>query len=93
MSDSLLSIEASVRTDSGKTYARKLRKAGKIPAVLLDKGKATLLVLEPKWLHKAYKDGKQFNLVLNGESKLVKIQEVQIDALKRSPLHVDLMYA
>lgn len=93
MSENHVTIEAAVREQTGKEYARKLRKAGKIPANLIEKGKSTSLELDPKWLGKAYKDGKQFNLVLNGETKLVKIQEVQLDAVKRMPLHVDLMFA
>ncbi|MFW7378161.1 MAG: hypothetical protein ACOH5I_05090 [Oligoflexus sp.] len=93
MSDSLITIEASVRKDIGKSNNRKLRRSGKIPAVLMEKGRSTLLELDPKWLHRAYQGGKQFNLSLNGETKLVKIQEVQIHPIKRHPLHVDLMYA
>lgn len=93
MSENLVTIEAAVREQTGKEYARKLRKAGKIPANLIEKGKSTNLELDPKWLGKAYKDGKQFNLLLNGETKLVKIQEVHLDAVKRVPLHVDLMFA
>lgn len=93
MSDSLITIEASIRKEAGKSYSRKLRKSGKIPAVLLEKGSSTLLELDPKWLHRAYKTGRQFQLSLNGETKLVKIQEVQVHPVKRFPLHVDLMYA
>ncbi|SME89784.1 hypothetical protein [Pseudobacteriovorax antillogorgiicola] len=93
MSENLVTIEAVVREQTGKEYARKLRKAGKIPANLMEKGKATSLELDPKWLGKAYKEGKKFNLTLNGETKLVVIKEVHLDAIKRMPLHVDLMYA
>ena len=92
MSD-LVTIEAVLRETTGKEYARKLRKAGKIPANLIEKGKSTNLELDPKWLGKAYKSGKQFNLAFNGETKLVKIQEVCLDPVKRVPLHVDLMFA
>jgi large subunit ribosomal protein L25 len=94
MSENLVTIEAEVRKESGKSYARKLRKTGKIPAVLLGKGASTPLELDPKWLHRAYEgEGKLLNLVLNGETKRVKIQEVQIDPIKRFPLHVDLLEA
>jgi len=93
MSDSLITIEASVRKEKGKSSNRKLRKSGRIPAVLLDKGSSTLLDLDPKWLHRAYQGERKFHLTLNGETKLVKIHEVQIHPIKRNPLHVDLMYA
>ena len=91
MSESLISIEAHERKESGKSYARKLRKAGKIPANLMEKGKSTLLELDPKWLHRAYQGERKFELVLNGVSRLVRIQEVQVHAVKRFPIHVDLM--
>lgn len=92
MSENIVTIEASAREGKGKEYARKLRKAGKIPANLIAKSGSTSIELDPKWLGKAYKSGKQFNLVFNGETKLVKIQEVHLDPIKRAPLHVDLMY-
>lgn len=93
MSDSLVTIEASKRSITGKEYARKLRKAGKIPANLMEKGGNTNLELDPKLLGKAYKSTKQFNLSLDGTTKVVKIQEICIDPIKRVPLHVDLVYA
>jgi large subunit ribosomal protein L25 len=93
MSDNLVTIEASVRSGVGKSYSRKLRKSGKIPAVLLGKGQSTSLELDPKWLHRAYQGEKTFNLVLDGETKLVRIHEVQVHPLKRQPIHVDLMLA
>lgn len=89
----LLKIEAKLRDDKGKGYSRRLRLAGKIPAVLLEKGKATSLELESKLLHKAWKDHeRKFDMVLNGSTKTVFIKELQIDAIKRFPLHIDLMY-
>ena len=94
MSDELIKIEASVREKTGKEYARALRKKGLIPANLIVKGGQNKnLELDPKWLGRAYKEGRQFNLVLGGETKLVKIQEVCLDPIKRVALHVDLMYA
>ncbi len=93
MSDNLVTIEAVLRAKTGKEYARKLRNHGKIPANLMEKGKSTCLELDPKWLGKAYKEGKQFNLVLDGATKLVKIHEICIDPIKRVALHVDLVYA
>ena len=89
----LLTIEGNIRTTKGKEANRKLRRAGKIPAVLLEKGKATSLELNPKLLPKAYKSGKKFLLSLNGTTRPVIVQELQIDRVKRLPLHVDLLYA
>jgi large subunit ribosomal protein L25 len=89
-----VTIEAQLRTGSGKSYTNKLRRAGKIPAVLLETGKATTLELDPKLLPKAWKfGGRQFNMVLDGKTIPVKIQELQVDPVKRHALHVDLMKA
>jgi len=91
MSD-LVSIEAQVRVGRGKSYTRKLRANGKIPANIMEKGLSTAVELDPKLLSKAWKSTKQFNLVFNGATRVVSIQELQIDPVRRLALHVDLMY-
>ena len=48
MSNELITIEAKLRDSFGKIYSKKLRKEGLIPANLLEKGKATSLMLRPK---------------------------------------------
>jgi large subunit ribosomal protein L25 len=88
MSD--VTIAATARTKSGKGNSRKLRAAGKIPAVLNGKGKSTLLELDPKLLSKAWLGGKKFNLDFNGKTTPVTISELQIDPVRRLALHVDL---
>jgi len=93
MSDLNITIEATARTGTGKSYTHKLRRAGKVPAVLLDKGKSTLLELDPKLLPKAWKSNeRKFNLVLDGKTTAVKIQELQVHPVKRHCVHVDLMH-
>lgn len=93
MSQEMVTIEAASRKETGKGYARKLRKKDMIPAVLLDKGQSTLLELNPKLLSKAYQGGKKFNLKFNGKTSVVEVKELQIDVVKRLPLHIDLVYA
>lgn len=89
-----ITIEANIRQGRGKGYARKLRKKGLIPANMLGKGKATAIEINPKLLSKAYQsEGRMFQLSLGGVSKKVKIHELQIDAVRRIALHVDLMDA
>jgi large subunit ribosomal protein L25 len=88
----LISIEGSKRDIKGKGAARKLRANGKVPANILQAGKATSITLDPKWLSRAWQNGKTFNLVLDGETKEVRMHELQIDPVKRTALHVDLMY-
>jgi large subunit ribosomal protein L25 len=88
----LLTIEASLRTVTGKEYAKKLRRDGKVPAVLLEKGKATSLELSPKLLPKIYKHGRKFLMNLGGVTRPVLIKDLQIDPVKRLALHLDLVY-
>lgn len=88
-----LTIEGTERTEIGKGHSRKLRKAGKVPAVLNHKGKSTKLSLEPKLLSKAWLNNeKEFNLSFNGTTKKVKITELQVHAVSRICFHVDLAY-
>jgi large subunit ribosomal protein L25 len=87
-----VTIEGTARNASGKGHARKLRRAGKVPAVLNGGGKTTMLALDPKLLSKAWLGGKVFNLSFNGQSQRVQITELQIDPVKRLALHVDLAY-
>jgi large subunit ribosomal protein L25 len=87
-----VTIEATIRTGTGKSYTRKLRSSGKIPAVLLDGGKSTILELDPKYLSKAWKScDRKFTMVFEGKNIPVKIQELQLDPVRRAALHVDLM--
>lgn len=88
----LLTIEANARSKMGKNNNRRLRAAGMLPANLMEKGKSTPIELNPKLLSKIYKAGKTFNLSFNGVTKAVTIQELHIDRIKRTPLHIDLMY-
>ena len=86
----LLTIEAAVRTTTGKEYNKKLRRNGKIPAVLVEKGQSISLELNPKLLAKIYKRGKKFLLSVDGKTRPVTITELQIDRIRRSALHIDL---
>lgn len=87
-------IKGTPREKTGKTHTRKIRAGGKVPAVLNHAGKSQVLELDPKYLSKAWKEGgKQFDLEFNGQTKTVKITELQIHSVNRTPLHVDLTYA
>ena len=91
--EALVTIEATKREKTGTGYCTKLRKSGKIPAILNNKGTTVQLSLDPKFLSKAWKSGKTFNLSLDGKMTAVLITDLQIDNVKRIPLHVDLTYA
>ena len=88
----LVNIPGKLRLEKGKGSCRKIRAKGELPGNIIDKVKSTPISLDPKWLSVAWKGGKTFNLELDGQSKHVKIQELQVDPVTRKPLHVDLMY-
>lgn len=86
-----VTIEASVRTSTGKSYTRKLRAKGMVPGNLMQGGKSTSIEFNPKDLSTAIKSGRKFNLVLSGKTIPVQIKELAVGAVKRELLHVDLM--
>lgn len=88
-----ITINGFAREGRGKSYTRKARKAGRVPAVLNSKGKSSVLEIEPKLLSKAWQAGRQFHLNMDGVTKLVKITELQLHPVKRTALHIDLTYA
>jgi len=88
----VVTIAALRREATGKGANRKLRRGGLVPAILLEKGKTTLLSLEPKLLPKGFIAGRQFNMSFEGQTRLVKIQEIQVHPVRREAVHVDLMY-
>ncbi|MFK7823668.1 MAG: hypothetical protein AB8G05_05915 [Oligoflexales bacterium] len=92
MSEKKITIEGSLRKEHGKGYCRRLRATGKVPGNILNKAKAVSIELEAKLLSKAWKAGKTFTLNMDGENLSVKIHELQINPIKRTAVHVDLMY-
>lgn len=85
----LITLEATRRAETGKGYARKIRRAGKIPAVLLAKKSSTMLELDPKLVSRVWLGGKRCKLKVDSVVQTVIIQELQIDAVRRMAVHVD----
>lgn len=50
-----------------------------------------MIEIDPKFLSVAWKGDKKFTLHLEGKEIPVIIKELQINSVKRTPLHVDLM--
>jgi ribosomal protein L25 (general stress protein Ctc) len=89
--EDLVTIQGFLREETGKGYCRKLRNKDRVPANLLGADrKDSLLEIEGKWLSKAWQNGKKFNLQIGETVKPVLIKELQISAVKRKALHVDL---
>lgn len=86
-------LKASVRTESGKGVAKRLRREGKIPAVAYDRtGKSTLLVLNQADFVKLNKDVTESTIVTvdaDGKDFEAFIKHIDFDILSGLPKHVD----
>ncbi|MFC1778834.1 50S ribosomal protein L25 [Thermodesulfobacteriota bacterium] len=96
MAKSVLNVETRVRT--GKGGSRKVRQDGLVPAVVYGKGVEALnLRLEPKALQQAVATEAGWNtlLTLKGDGPfdglVVILKDMQIDAIRRNPTHVDFL--
>lgn len=90
MAESLV-LATEPRTDHGTRAARKLRKAGKIPAVIYGHKEETLAVsLSGEELERAIRHGTRVvDLRSGGNLQKALIREVQWDYLGKDVLHVD----
>ena len=93
-----IKLSATSRTEKGKGAAKRLRREGKLPAVVYGHKTAPIaLTIDSKQLLKLIVEGKSehklFGLSIEGNGtpveKTVMIKELQIDPLKRNFLHVD----
>ena len=87
-------LAAETRQDMGKGVARKLRAAGKVPAVMYGHGETTRsLVLDAHELKllfsKVHWENTLITLDVGGESVPTLVREVQTHAFKGDVLHVD----
>jgi large subunit ribosomal protein L25 len=90
-------VEAQPRPDSsrGKNEARRLRRSGRIPAVVYGARKAAVAIsVDPKQisriLHSASGHNTIFDLNVNGESSKGMVVDWQYDPLTGKLLHIDL---
>jgi large subunit ribosomal protein L25 len=93
-----IEISAERRTTSGKGSNRKLRSAGRVPAIMYGKGLdvAVSVSLCPRELGKALSNPKKHNALFqinlgDEETPVVLVREIQRDPVSRAILHVDLM--
>jgi large subunit ribosomal protein L25 len=88
-------VEAKPRAAQGKNAARRVRKAGAVPAVVYGAGKDALSVsVDPKQirriLHSDAGYNSIFDLELDGEKTKAMIVDWQYEPIKGSLLHIDL---
>ncbi|WP_261164602.1 50S ribosomal protein L25/general stress protein Ctc [Microbacterium sp. Marseille-Q6965] len=86
-------LSAETRTEFGKGYARRLRAAGKIPAVIYGHGAEPIHVALPG--HETALIVRQANalidLTVDGTAHLVLVKDVQRDPVRQVIEHVDLI--
>ena len=92
-----IELKTTVRTSTGNSPARALRRQGRIPAVLYGPGKApVLLSIDKTALEQVLKKGETGQLLLNlviqngkKSKKIAMIKELQTNPVSRGFLHVD----
>ena len=86
-------LNAKVRTVSGKTAAKKLREVGSIPAVMYnDKGEATMLEVNEVEFNKIWRTvtpSTSINLVVDGKENLALIKDTEYNIRTDKVLHAD----
>ena len=89
----VITIPATLRTEFGKGYARRVRANDQIPAVIYGHGAEPLHVILPG--HEMMLASRNPNAVLeinvDGEGHLAMIKEVQRHAVRPEILHIDLL--
>lgn len=93
MSDDMIFLEATVRTEFGKGAARRARRDGLIPAVLYGHGEDTLHLSLPgheTFLALRGNPNAVVTLKYNGEEQLALTRDIQVDPVRREIKHVDL---
>ena len=86
-------LNAKVRTASGKTAAKKLRQVGSIPAVMYnDKGESTMLEINEVEFNKIWRTitpSTSINLVVDGKENLALIKDTEYNICTDKVLHAD----
>jgi len=93
----VVKLIAQPRHGTGKGPARRLRRTGKLPAVLYGHGHSEAIAITPEALvqirHSEAGENTILELLIEGEPPQTChaiLREIQIDPVSRAPLHVDL---
>lgn len=87
-------LKAEIRNETGSKTSQKLRREGKIPAVVYGKGQdVKLLVLDGKEVSDYFSNVASRNVELNiaGSKQNVKFGEVQRHPISRDVQHIDFI--
>ena len=92
----MVRVTAHIRQNTGKSAARRIRREGRLPAVIYGKGDSTSLTIEADTLVQIRRSAGGTNAILDmnllgdqEEQCHAILREVQIDPVSREPLHVD----
>jgi large subunit ribosomal protein L25 len=90
------SIEAELRTETGKGAARRIRRSGLIPGVVYGRGNEPRSIkVDPQDIEKLLLSNAIFDLTFvgeDGEESTVIIKDYQKDVIKQNLLHVDFQF-
>ncbi len=90
------SIEADIRTETGKGAARRLRREGRIPGVVYGREKKPeSIAIDPGLISKLMHSNSIFDLTLKGDEEkeeVVIIKDYQKDVIKGTLTHVDFQF-
>lgn len=93
--DNSITLNAKTRDDRGKNASRRLRAAGLVPITVygggLEAASTTIVKREFAALMRAHGRNMIFTLNIDGAGVPVKIAEMQLDPIKGTLLHADLM--
>ncbi len=93
--DTSITLNAQARTERGKNASRRLRAAGLVPVTVYGGGEeavaTTIVKRELAALMRAHGRNMIFTLAVDGVGTPVKIAEMQLDPIKGTLLHADLM--
>jgi large subunit ribosomal protein L25 len=92
----VVKLVAELRHDTGKGPARRLRHAGKLPAILYGHGDSEAITITPEALVRIQQSEAGENTILeltitgSAQTCYAILREVQIDPVSRAPIHADL---
>jgi len=92
MTDKVL-LKAEIREESGSKRVAKLRKAGRLPAVMYGHGKEAVSISldQHSFVKELYNGHRLFEVDASGNKQMALVKALQYDHLGKYMIHVDLM--
>ncbi len=93
MSTETVSLKADIRQKAGSNEARRLRREGKLPAVVYGHGQPSMpiAVNAHDFVRGLHHGHRLFNVDLDGKSETLLLKDVQYDYLGKNLIHADLI--